>query len=199
MSNVIDELKIIFSADSSALTAGLMQISGELAGMQGVSDAAAGAVQTGLGLINGELLNMQGLAGAAAGALGTLAEVFAGSLAGASGEAYSAGAEAGTAFANGLRAKAGSVSAAAKYLSETAVRSLGGSYSVGAAAESGGVETSGFSESTMSGNEGTAVGAGLRQTEITVPLNVDGVKLGEACIKAIERVASVTGRAHLAL
>ena len=166
MSNVIDELKVVFSAETGGLSEGLAQIGAQLETLEGMS----GAAQNGLA---------------------ALAEAFAGGLAGISGDAYGAGADAGAAFARGLRASAGSVQSAAAYLSATAAGSLGSGYS-----GSGGAGMTGFDSSIMSGGTGAAVSGSGKAVEITVPLNVDGVKLGEACIRALDRVSGMTGRAH---
>ena len=179
MSNVIDELKVIFSAETGPLMAGLAGISQKLAEMQGMS----GAAET----------SLQALAGA-----------FSGGLSGVAGDAFSAGAGAGAAFAMGLRTQAGSVRSAAAYISASAVSAMGGRYTAGANA--GGVsEVSGdtsaarFDTSILSGGTGAATGGTSRNIEVTVPLNVDGVKLGEACIRAMDRVSGMTGRAHIAI
>ncbi len=44
-----------------------------------------------------------------------------------------------------------------------------------------------------------AVNEALGNTSLVIPLNVDGVKLGEACIRAMDRVSGMTGRAHIAI
>ena len=176
MSNVIDELKVIFSAETAPLMAGLAQISGELT-------------------------QMQGLSGAAQGALGALAETFTAGMAGLSSDAFAAGAAAGGAFASGLRGQAGSVSAAVSYLVNIASSGLKGikisGYESGGSAAKN-VSASGFAASVLSGGS-DAAGGTVRNIEVKVPLNVDGVKLGEACLQALDRVSGVTGRAHVVL
>jgi hypothetical protein len=179
MSNVIDELKVIFSAETGPLMAGLAHISGEL-------------------------MNMQGLSGAAQGALGALADAFTAGMAGLSADALAAGAAAGGAFANGLRGQAGSVSAAVKYLAGIASEGLKavntGGYDI-SGGRGKGVSTSGFATSVLSGGSGGsgAAGGAVRNIEVKVPLHVDGVKLGEACLQAMDRVSGITGRAHLVI
>ena len=170
MSNVIDELKIVFSAETGSLVSSLAQISGQLMTLQGVSGAAQAS--------------LRGLAAA-----------FAGGMAGVSGEAYSAGANAGAAFARGLRAQAGSVRSAAKYLSAAAVSSLGRG-NVGSGAGAG---ATGFGTGVLGGDTGSAASKAVSTAEIVVPLNVDGVKLGEACIKAMNQVSGITGKAHIVI
>jgi len=179
MSNVIDELKVIFSAETGPLMAGLAGISQKLQEMQGMSGAAEASLQA-------------------------LAGAFSGGLSGVAEDAFSAGAGAGTAFARGLRTQAGSVRSAAAYISASAVSALGGRYTAGA--DAGGAEVSvgassatRFDTSILSGGTGAAVSGGSRNIEVTVPLNVDGVKLGEACIRAMDRVSGMTGRAHIAI
>ncbi|MBQ4090416.1 MAG: hypothetical protein IJC56_11155 [Clostridia bacterium] len=168
MSNVIDELKVVFSAETGSLVSGLSQISGQLVALQGVSGAAQASLRN-------------------------LAAAFAGGMSGVTGEAYSAGANAGAAFAKGLRAQAGSVRSAAKYLSAAALNSLGrGNVGAGAGA-------SGFGTSVLNGETGSAAGKAVKTTEIVVPLNVDGVKMGEACIRAVNQVSGMTGKAHIVI
>ena len=178
MSNVIDELKVIFSAETGPLMAGLAGISARLTEMQGMSGAAEASLQA-------------------------LAAAFSGGLAGTAEDAFSAGADAGAAFARGLRTQAGSVRSAAAYISASAVSALGGRYTgdagANAEASTGASSATRFDTSILSGGSGAAVSGINRNIEVTVPLNVDGVKLGEACIRALDRVSGMAGRGHIAI
>lgn len=180
MSNVIDELKVIFSAETGPLMAGLGEISARLGEMQGLSSAAESSLMA-------------------------LAEAFTSGISGNAEDAYSAGAAAGAAFARGLRTQAGSVRSAAAYISASAMSALGGRYTGSseagstADASAGAASAARFDTSILSGGAGAAVSGSSRNIEVTVPLNVDGVKLGEACIKALDRVSGMTGRAHIAI
>lgn len=171
MSSVIDTLQVTFTADTGALAARLSQINSQLVSLRGVSGAA------------GESLK------ALAGALNS-------GLDGLTGSAYSAGAAVGAAFAAGLKSQGGAVSRAAGYISSSAISALGGAYRTGGTANAG-AQATGFATSVMSGVSGTVSGAAAQLKEISIPINVDGVKLGEACIKALGKVAGMTGRATL--
>lgn len=168
MSNVIDELKVVFTAETGALMSGLSHIGAQLGTIQGMSGAAQASLRA-------------------------LATAFGSGLSTMSGDAYNAGSNAGAAFAKGLRSQAGNVKSAAKYISAQAVTSLGGSYSGGSAGASG------FGASTMGGGSESGSANMMRTSEVVVPLNVDGVKLGEACIRAMDRVSGMTGRAHVVI
>ena len=220
MSNVIDELKVVFTADTGGLMSGLTHIGAQLGALQGMSGAAQASLNAlGTALSSG----LAGMAGAAQASMSALEAAMNSGFAGISGSAYSAGSAAGAAFAGGLRAQAGNIRNAAKYLSAQAVSSLGSNYSVGsysvngdtgdsyaadgssrddraAGGYSGGsVVASGFEASVMSGSSESNVSSVMRTAEVVVPLNVDGVKLGEACIRAMDRVSGMTGRAHIAI
>ena len=208
MSNVIDELRVVFSAETGGLSAQLTQIGVQMAALAGNT----GAAQTAVGnLTSAFAVGMSGMTGAAQTAAGNIAaaftegmadmtgavqsgaagitEAFAGGLETLDDDAQATGAGAGSAFATGLRSQAGSVRSAAAYLASAAAQALGGTYT-------GGTATVGFSEAAMSGGSVASSGGRTDTVEITVPLNVDGVRLGEACIRAMGRVAGITGRAH---
>ena len=173
MSNVIDTLQVVFTAETGALAARLNQINSQLVSLSGVSGAANASLK------------------ALAGALDF-------GLDGLKGGAYSAGAAVGAAFAAGLSSKRGAVSRAAGYISSSAISALGSAYPSGRNAATG-VQATGFSSSVMSGVSGAITGAVSQLKEVTIPINVDGVKLGEACIKALGKVAGMTGRATLSI
>lgn len=173
MSNVIDTLQVVFTAETGALYAGLNRI-------------------------NSQLVSLSSVSGAANASLRELAGALDFGLSGLTGGAYSAGAAVGAAFAAGLISKRGAVSQAAGYISSSAISALGGAYSSGKATSTGS-QVTGFSSSVMSGVAGTITGAASQLKEVVIPINVDGVKLGEACIKALSKVAGMTGRATLSI
>ena len=88
-------------------------------------------------------------------------------------------------FANGILASAGRASRSASVLADTAVNAL----------NAGNMHIGG--ESGMAGMMRAAVNEALGATSIVIPLNVDGVKLGEASIRGINRVTRAAGRLML--
>ena len=173
MSSVIDTLQVVFTAETGALAARLNQINSQLVSLRSVSGAASASLKALAGALD---FGLEGLTGGA----------------------YSAGAAVGAAFAAGLSSKRGAVSRAAGYISSAAISALGGAYYSGSKA-SAGAQATGFPSSVMSGVSGAVSGAVTQLKEITIPINVDGMKLGEACIKALGKVAGMTGRATLSI
>lgn len=161
MSNVIDTLQVVFTAETGALTAGLSQITAQLMSLQSVTLAANASLS----------------------ALGSAVDFSVASL--RSG-AYSAGAAVGEALAAGLRSQLETVRSAAAALS-------------GAASVSGGSAGSrtGAANRTSSAAGRSSGGAASGTQDVAVTLNVDGVKLGEACIKGVNKVAAITGHTML--
>ena len=178
MSGTLDTLQIVFTAEAGPLTSQLEHITRQLGNVNVASETA----QTGL----------RGLAGAMQGSFSALSDL-----------AYAAGAAAGRALANGLRSQSGAVTSAAEHLAQGASAALrkvssggnGGGSSRGGGGGSGTVTR--FSTAVMSASGGGTSGGG--STNITVPINVDGVRLGEACIRGIERVSDITGRSVLSI
>ena len=178
MSGTLDTLQIVFTAEAGPLTSQLEHITRQLGNVNVASETA----QTGL----------RGLAGAMQGSFSALSD-----------RAYAAGAAAGRALANGLRSQSGAVTSAAEHLAQGASAALrkmssggnGGGSSRGGGGGSGTVTR--FSTAVMSASGGGTSGGG--STNITVPINVDGVRLGEACIRGIERVSDITGRSVLSI
>ena len=178
MSGTLDTLQIVFTAEAGPLTSQLEHITRQLGNVNVASETA----QTGL----------RGLAGAMQGSFSALSD-----------RAYAAGAAAGRALANGLRSQSGAVTSAAEHLAQGASAALrkassggnGGGSSRGRGGGSGTVTR--FSTAVMSASGGGTSGGG--STNITVPINVDGVRLGEACIRGIERVSDITGRSVLSI
>lgn len=179
MSGTLDTLQIVFTAEAGPLISQLEHITRQLGNVNVASETA----QTGL----------RGLAGAMQGSFSALSD-----------RAYAAGAAAGRALANGLRSQSGAVTSAAEHLAQGASAALrkassGGSGSGGSSRGGGGGSgtVTRFSTAVMSASGGGTSGGG--STNITVPINVDGVRLGEACIRGIERVSDITGRSVLSI
>lgn len=178
MSGTLDTLQIVFTAEAGPLTSQLEQITRQLGNVNVASETA----QTGL----------RGLAGAMQGSFSALSD-----------RAYTAGAAAGRALANGLRSQSGAVISAAEHLAQGAsaalrkVSSGGGSGGSSRGRGGGSGTVTRFSTAVMSASGGGTSGGG--STTITVPINVDGVRLGEACIRGIERVSDITGRGVLSI
>lgn len=178
MSGTLDTLQIVFTAEAGPLISQLEQITRQLGNVNVASETA----QTGL----------RGLAGAMQGSFSALSD-----------RAYTAGAAAGRALANGLRSQSGAVISAAEHLAQGAsaalrkVSSGGGSGGSSRGRGGGSGTVTRFSTAVMSASGGGTSGGG--STTITVPINVDGVRLGEACIRGIERVSDITGRGILSI
>ena len=178
MSGTLDTLQIVFTAEAGPLTSQLEQITRQLGNVNVASETA----QTGL----------RGLAGAMQGSFSALSD-----------RAYAAGAAAGRALANGLRSQSGAVTSAAEHLAQGAsaalrkVSSGGGSGGSSRGGGGGSGTVTRFSTAVMSASGGGTSGGG--SANITVPINVDGVRLGEACIRGIERVSDITGRSVLSI
>ena len=178
MSGTLDTLQIVFTAEAGPLTSQLEHITRQLGNVNVASDTA----QTGL----------RGLAGAMQGSFSALSD-----------RAYAAGAAAGRALANGLRSQSGAVISAAEHLAQGAsaalrkVSSGGGSGGSSRGGGGGSGTVTRFSTAVMSASGGGTSGGG--SANITVPINVDGVRLGEACIRGIERVSDITGRSVLSI
>ena len=176
MSGTLDTLQIVFTAETGPLISQLENITRQLGGVNAASETA----QAGL----------RGLAGAMQGSFSALSD-----------RAYAAGAAAGRALANGLRSQSGAVTAAAERLAQGASAALRRISSGGGSSSSrnsgGGAGATRFSTAVMSaaGSKGSGGGS----TSITVPINVDGVRLGEACIRGMERVSEITGRSVLSI
>ena len=170
MSGTLDTLQIVFTAEAGPLTSQLEHITRQLGNVNVASETA----QTGL----------RGLAGAMQGSFSALSD-----------RAYAAGAAAGRALANGLRSQSGAVSSAAEHLAQVSSGGGSGGSSRGGGGGSGTVTR--FSTAVMSASGGGTSGGG--SANITVPINVDGVRLGEACIRGIERVSDITGRSVLSI
>ena len=178
MSGTLDTLQIVFTAEAGPLTSQLEHITRQLGNVNVASETA----QTGL----------RGLAGAMQGSFSALSD-----------RVYAAGAAAGRALANGLRSQSGAVTSAAEYLAQGASAALrkassgGGSGGASRGGGGGSGTVTRFSTAVMSASGGGTSGGG--STNITVPINVDGVRLGEACIRGIERVSDITGRGVLSI
>lgn len=171
MSGTIDTLQVVFTADTARLTAGLTRISAQLTSIDGLADAASASL-AGLG----SALDF-GMSDARDGA-------------------YSAGAGIGSAFASGISSMKEKVEKAARALAYTAVSALNLSGYPEVSAVS-------FAPSDMAPAAGGHASAGTAPAayggNVVIPINLDGVKLGEACIKALGQVSGMTGRARLSI
>lgn len=175
MSSVIDTLAVAFTADVGPLAARLSEIDGMLRGVGAVSQIADASLRS--------------MAGALDFSMGSLKA-----------GAYAAGAAVGTRFAEGLRSRKGAVDGAVKYLTASALsalnRLLGSGTSATADAGTGttsSVTATRFDEGTLAGGTGARAGESA-VSSITIPISVDGIKLGEACVKGLSRVSKLTGR-----
>jgi hypothetical protein len=180
MGSVIDTLAVAFTADVGPLAARLSEIDGMLRGVGTFSQTADASLRS--------------MAGALDFSMGSLKA-----------GAYAAGAAVGTRFAEGLRGRRGAVDAAVKYLTASALAALNrllgsgtpttGGMGTGATAT---VAASRFDEKTLAGGTGALSGENA-VNNITIPISVDGIKLGEACVKGLSRVSKLTGRGIIEL
>lgn len=167
MSSVLDTLEVVFSADMTGLSAGLMQLSQQLLSLRNSGDAAISKLNS-----VGSSLNF--------------------GLAQALPVAQQAGLAIGNALAGGIAGSQSVVDQAASALvaSAQAILSRLSGLSVKVSGSVTGV--SGFSTSTLSGGS-----SGTKSVNVTVPINVDGVKLGEACVKSVNKLGGMTGNAAM--
>lgn len=93
----------------------------------------------------------------------------------------------GEGFADGIYASVQAAQKSVQALSDGAVGTLGTAYAAPAAMDAGG----------LAGMMRSAVSDALGGTSIVIPLQVDGMKLGEASIQGINRVTRSTGRIML--
>lgn len=191
MSGIIDTLQVVFTADAGQLTSQLAQISAQLMSLdQLAAQACAGLAALGSALDFG---------------MGEARE-----------DAFAAGSAVGAAFASGIRSAKNSVIAAAKALSAAAVTALnpvaaasapdGGDGGTPAAtapdaipAYAPAVYAAAFTPDMLAPAETAATRANAPGMNVVVPINLDGVKLGEACIKAMDMVSGMTGRTRLSI
>ena len=166
MSSVLDTLEVVFSADAGPLTVSLKQVDAQLLGLRGTAALA------GTGLQN---MAVTGLA-----AMNLL-----------SAGAYSAGSQAGAAFARGIAGAQSAVTQAASQLAAAASAALGQvsgvsiPVSVGSA---GAVSATRFNTSSLGSGSSSSGG------NITMPLVVDSVKLGEVVVNSISQAGNISGK-----
>lgn len=173
MAQTIDSLEVVFAADMMPLSSCLDRINIQLMSVNGASDIADASLRNMAGALD---FGMSGLRR----------------------DARNAGQAVGDAFAKGLRSKKGEVDAAVKYLTAAALEALRRLMNMGSGAgvnEVGSVGIEKFDAEVMRRENGEAEAAG--KMDITIPLNVDGIKLGEACMRGIGSMARMTGRAIL--
>ncbi|MGI6239179.1 MAG: hypothetical protein ACOYI5_06085 [Christensenellales bacterium] len=172
MGSVIDTLEVVFKADIAPLASRLSEIDARLHAIGAASGQASAGLQ----------------------ALGRSLDF---SMAQLNSSAYAAGAAVGDAFARGLKSKKGAVDSAAAYLTSAALATLNKltgaktqtSAQTGITKPSGATVT-GFTASAISGGADAAASAA---SHVTIPFNVDGVKLGEAVIRGMNTVSRMTG------
>lgn len=181
MSGVIDTLAVVFTAELGPLAQQISEMDGMLRGVGAASRAADASLRS--------------MAGALDFSMGALRS-----------GAHSAGAAVGARFAEGLRSKKGAVDSAVKYLTSSALaalnRLLGGGKGAGAGAGTGAspapvAAVARLDEGALAGGSGGPAEAKI--SSITIPINLDGVKLGEACIKGLSQVSKLTGRGMIEL
>lgn len=174
MAQAIDTLEVIFTANMAPLTACLGQISAQLAGVSGASDIADAGLRNMAASLDFGMAALKRSAG-------------------------SAGQAVGAAFANGIRSKKGAVDQAVKYLTQAAMDALRTLIAPGAGADDAatvpGSTAQRFDAASM--EKAAAAGGSGEVIDVTVPINVDGIRLGEACIRGINTVSRISGRAHL--
>lgn len=173
MAQAIDTLEVIFTANMAPLTACLGQINSQLMGVRGASDIADAGLKNMAASLDFGMEALKRNAG-------------------------SAGQAVGNAFAKGLRSKKPAVDAAVKYLTQAALEALRMLLNPGAApADVDSVPKSQMERFDAESMGRSAAGGFGGTMDITVPINVDGVRLGEACIRGINSVSRISGRAHL--
>lgn len=224
---IVETLRVNFEADASALTAQLSALSARLAGLgsaldgigaawaSGISGGAAQVSSAALSVAQGANFASSAATAAARQAGLRLSQGFARGISSGSGAVMQAvnrvvnaaiariraalkihspsrvtfelGGNFGAGFADGIAATLGRTRQSAQQLAAGAGDMLTPAAQQGARIEGGGAAQS-LAE---------AVSAALGGTNIVIPLNVDGMKLGEASIRGINRVRSSTGKLML--
>jgi hypothetical protein len=173
MAQTIDTLEVVFSADLAPLSSCLMQINAQLMSVKTAGDIA-----------DASLKNMAGALDFGMAALKK--------------DANSAGQAVGMAFSKGLRSKRSAVDAAVQYLTAAALAALRRLLNMGAGAgaqDAGAASMEKFADSDLKKDSGADGGTGVM--DITIPINVDGIKLGEACVRGLSSATRLTGRSVL--
>lgn len=170
MAQAIDTLEVIFSADTAPLSACLNQINMQLLSVSGASLIADNSLRSMASALD---FGMESLKK----------------------QAFNAGAAVGTSFASGLRSKKGAVDSAVKYLTAAALAALNRLLSAKPTAlpTPSGAGALNLPDAPYAENIKNA--AAQRVIDITVPINVDGIRLGEACIRGVREAAAMSGRA----
>lgn len=168
MAQAIDTLEVIFTANLLPLTGSLERISGQLMGVKGATDIADMSLRNMAGALD---FGMEGLKRGA----------------------NSAGQAVGNAFARGLRSKKGQVDQAVRYLTQSALEALRRLLNTGAPAALDVPRSAQMEKFDRASMEWAGNGAG-QAMDITIPINVDGIRLGEACVRGINALGRMTGR-----
>lgn len=166
MSNVLDTLEVVFSADVGPLAVSLKQVDAQLLGLR--STAALASV------------SLQSMAAVGLSAMNAL-----------SSGAYSAGAQAGAAFARGISGAQSAVAQAAAGLAAAASAALQrvGSVNIPVSVSSTGTVASAKTGASASGGK-----SGGSSGNVTMPLVVDSVKLGEVVVRSIAQAGNISGK-----
>ena len=173
MAQTIDTLEVVFSANRAPLSGCLMQINAQLMSVKTASDIAESSLKSMANALDFGMVALKK-------------------------DAYSAGQAVGTAFARGLRSKRGAVDAAVKYLTSAALAALRRLLNMGAgsgAQGTGAASMEKFDTADLKQEKSGDNAAGVM--DITIPINVDGIKLGEACVRGLSSAARITGRSVL--
>lgn len=191
----LDELSVSFTADTSGFAAAVSQVTGLLSSAGSAADAlaahfsAAGSA-AGEGLRSGILSRRGAVVSAARAVANAAANALRGALSihSPSKVTYEAGAYFDQGLLNGIAQSAGRVEKEAAMLGQSAVRALR------APEISQPVQTA-FSFSSPA----PEAAASLPDLSLTIPLEIDGYRLGVAAIEGINRVTGGTGRVELHL
>ena len=192
----LEELSVTFLADISPFAAAMEQLSALLSGAAGQADQLAGqfyeaGARGGDGLAQG-LLSRRGAVAAAAAAL---AQAASAALRGAlqihspSRVTYEAGRFFDEGLLQGISSGAGQVEREAARLSTHAADALEMPENFPAV----------FSFPSREQNASTPAEQLLSQLSLTIPLEIDGYRLGVAAIEGINRVNGATGRVELSI
>ena len=193
----LEELSVRFSADLSPFSAAMAQLSGLLASAGAQADSMAGqfesaGAQAGDGLSSGLLSRRSAVAGAAR----ALADAAASALRGAlsihspSRLTYEIGTLFDEGLLHGISGSAARVEKEAKTLGEETAAALSAPEIISQPLPA---------PSLPAAPAPFSLDQALSQLSITIPLEIDGYRLGVAAIEGINRVSHGTGRTELTL
>lgn len=182
--SVLDTLEICFTANLSGVDAQLSVLKGRLSGLSGsgriygraLSDGFAAGVRSGSGAVDKAVSAM---VNSATRRIRSLLSIHSPSKV-----TESFGAYFGEGFARGVSGSVSAAERAAGMLGAAAMARLSG-----AALPESGMAAGGVEKAVQA-----AVERALGDVQLTIPLNVDGIKLGEASIRGINAVTRSAGR-----